>query len=87
METKKYYALRASMTFERTILVPVDSVEDIDEAIDLIDCSLEIGSIVLLNEEPDCNIEPTEYADVNGMYELSDKDAECYEIIKGDKEK
>ena len=54
MEKKKYYAITTSMTFEKTVLVPVDSVKDIDEAIDLVDCGVEVSSIDLLNEEADC---------------------------------
>ena len=34
MEKKKYYAITTSIIYEKTVLVPVDSVEDIDEAID-----------------------------------------------------
>lgn len=36
METKKYYAITTSMKFEKTVLVPANQVEDIDEAIDLV---------------------------------------------------
>lgn len=88
METKKeqYYAITTSMTFEKTVLVPVDSVEDIDEAIDLVDMEVEVASIDLLNEEAIFETRPSPYANVNGIYELTDKDAECYEIVKGEKE-
>ena len=51
MEKKKYYAITTSMTFEKTVLVPVDSVEDLDEAKDLVDCGVEVSSIMLLEED------------------------------------
>ena len=86
MEKKKYYAITTTMTFEKTVLVPVDSVEDIDEAIDLVDCGVEVSSIDLLNEECDFETKPSPYADENGIYELTDKDADCYQIVVGDKE-
>ena len=86
MEKKKYYAITTSVTFEKTILVPVDSVEDIDEAIDLVDCGVEVASINLLNEEPDFETKPSPYADENGIQELTDFEASLYDIIEGDKE-
>lgn len=81
---KKYYAITTSMTFEKTILVPVDSVEDIDEAIDLVDCGVEVGSIMLLDEDADCETKQSPYADENGIYELTDEKASLYQIIEGD---
>lgn len=84
MEKKKYYAITTSMTFEKTVLVPVDSVKDIDEAIDLVDCGVEICSIDLLNEEADCETKQSPYADENGVYELSDNEAGLYQILKGE---
>lgn len=35
------------MKFEKTVLVPVDQVEDIDEAIDLVNGGVEVSSIDL----------------------------------------
>lgn len=84
METKKYYAIRTSMTFGKTVLVPVDSVEDIDEAIYLVDCGVQMCSIDLLNEDADCETYQSPYADENGMYELSDDVAARYQILNGD---
>lgn len=86
MEKRKYYAITTRMIFEKTVLVPVDTVEDIDEAIDLVDCSVEVGSTMVLTEEPDCEIIQSPYADANGIYELTDEDAACYEILEGDEE-
>lgn len=60
-------------------MVPVDSVENVNEAIDLVDASVEVGSVMLLTEEAECD------TDDKGMYYLTDRDAECYEILKGDK--
>ena len=84
MKKKKYYAITTRMTFEKTVLVPVDTVEDIDEAIDLVDCSVEIGATMVLTEEADCEIIQSPYADENGIYELTDEDAASYEILEGD---
>ena len=79
---KKYYAITTSMTFEKTILVPVDSVKDIDEAIRIVDDAVEFCDIDLLNEEAECETKASRYADVNGMYNLTDDEAELYQIIK-----
>ena len=81
MEKKKYYAVTTSMTFEKTVLVPVDSVKDIDEAIDLVDYGVEVCSIDLLNEEADYETKQSSYADKNGVYELSDDEAASYQIL------
>ena len=86
MEKKKYYAITTTMTFEKTVLVPVDTVEDINEAIDLVDCGVEVASIDLLNEDADCETKPSPYADENGIYELTDDEAASYEILEGDYE-
>lgn len=82
MEKKKYYAIKASITFEKTVLVPYDSVEDIDEAIDKVDSKIETGSILLLDEEADFDIGPSPYADKNGLYALTDEDASYYNIVE-----
>lgn len=79
---KKYYAITTSMTFEKTVLVPIDSVKDIDEAIKIVDDAVEVCSIDLLNEEAECETKASRYADVNGMYNLTDDEAELYQIIK-----
>lgn len=81
MEKKRYYAITTSMTFEKTVLIPVDSVEDINEAIDLVDAGVEICSIDLLNGEADCESKPSPYADKNGIYELTDDEAASYQIL------
>lgn len=86
MEKKKYYAITTSMLFEKTVLVPVDSVEDIDEAIDLVDCGVEDASIMLLAEDADFETKQSPYADENGIYELTDDEAALYQIIDGDEE-
>ena len=84
MEKKKYYAITTTMTFEKTVLVPVDSVKDIDEAIDLVDCGVEVASVNLLNEDADFKTKQSPYADENGIYELSDDEAASYQILEGD---
>lgn len=75
---KKYYAISTSMTFEKTVLVPVDSVKDADEAMDLVDAGVEICTINLLDEDADFETKD------NGIYEMSDKDAALYQILTGD---
>ena len=86
MDKKKYYAITTTMTFEKTVLVPVDTVKDIDEAIDLVDCGVEVASIDLLGEDADCETKASPYADENGIYELTDSEAALYQILEGDEE-
>ncbi len=81
---KKYYAIRTAMTFEKTILVPVDSVKDLYEAIDLVDCGVETSSIMLLTEQADCVTETAGFVDRDGIAELSDDEAKYYQIVEGD---
>ena len=81
---QKYYAIKTSMLFEKTVLVPVDSVEDIDDAINLVDCGVEMGNVDLLNEEAECETVNSPYADKGGIYELTDDAAALYQILKGD---
>lgn len=78
---KKYYAITTSMTFQKTVLVPVDAVEDIDEAIDLVDTAVSMCDVDLLNEDAESETKPSEYADVNGMYELTDEEVGLYQVI------
>lgn len=80
-DMKNYYVITTSMTFQKTVLVPVDAVEDIDEAIDLVDTAVSMLDVDLLNEDADCKTKPSEYADINGMYELTDEEAELYQVI------
>ena len=80
---QKYYAVKTSMLFEKTVLVPVDSVEDINEAIDLVDCGVEMGSVDLLNEEAECETVKSPYADKDGIYELTDDETALYQVLKG----
>ena len=82
MAKKKYYAITTSMTFQKTVLVPVDAVEDIDEAIYLVDFGVEDVDIDLLNEEAECETKPSPYANKDGIYELTDEDAARYQIIR-----
>ena len=79
---KKYYAITTSMKFEKTVLVPVDSVKDINEAIRIVDDAVELCGIDLLNEEAECKTEASRYADENGTYNLQDNEAKLYQIIK-----
>lgn len=85
MEKKKYYAITASVTFEKTVLVPVDSVEDIDEAIDLVDCGVEVASIMLLEEDAYFETSPASFSDRNGICEFTDEQIGDLQIIRGNK--
>lgn len=80
-ETKKYYAITTSMKFEKTVLVPVDQVEDIDEAIDLVNGGVEVASIDLLHQDAECETMACSYADSDGILNLSDSDAGYYQIM------
>ena len=77
METKKYYAITTSMKFEKTVLVPVNQVEDIDDAIDLVDSGVEVARIMLLDQDAECETIACSYADA---------DAEGYQIINNENE-
>lgn len=80
-EEKKYYAITTSMKFEKTVLVPVDQVEDIDEAIDLVNGGVEVTSIDLLHQDAECETMACSYADSDGILNLSDLDAAYYQIL------
>lgn len=80
-DKKKYYAIKASMIFEKTVLVPVDDVKDIHEAIELVDNCIEDCSVLLLTEEAEIDICPSPYADEGYTYELTNNEAALYQII------
>lgn len=86
MEKKEYYAITATVTFEKTVLVPVNLVEDIDQAIDLVDSGVGDASIMLLDEDGDFETKKSPYADSSGIYKLTDYEAARYQIIKGEKD-
>lgn len=82
MDKKKYYAITTEMVFKKTVLVPVEEVKDIEQAERIVDAAVEDCTIMVLNEDAECNTYSSEYADKNGMYELTDKESECYQIIR-----
>lgn len=53
---KEYYVITTTMTFEKTVLVPVDSVGDADEAIDLVDKNVEMAKINLLMKKQNAKL-------------------------------
>lgn len=77
----QYYALTASMLFEKTVLVPVDKATDIDEAMEMVDNAVELCEIELLDQDADYRITRSSFANKDGLYELSDEDAALYQII------
>lgn len=78
---KKYYAVTTSMLFEKTVLVPVDEVENIEEAKDLVDEGVENSIVDLLNESAECETKMSCYADENGIVEYNEDDAKLYQIL------
>ena len=85
MRKRKYYAITTSMLFEKTVLVPVDSVRDAEDAIEVVDNAVENFTIELLNEDADCWTGFSKVlADENGIYEATDKEVSCLQIIEGD---
>ena len=79
---KNYYAITTEMVFKKTILVPIEEVENIEQAEEIVDAAVEDCTIMLFDEDAECNTYPSEYADKNGMYELTEDQAECYQIIR-----
>lgn len=79
---KKYYAITTEMVFKKTVLVPVEEVEDIEQAKEIVDAAVEDCTIMLLDADAECNTYPSEYADQNGMYELTKEQAECYQVLQ-----
>lgn len=54
MKNKGFYEIITSMTFSKTILVPVDEVESSEEAIKIVDDAVENCQINLLGEDAEC---------------------------------
>ena len=84
MDTRKYYAVTTKMTFEKTVLIPVKCAKDMEDAIDMVECGVETASIDLLNSDADCETVPSPYADTDGIMELTEEDAQAYQILKRD---
>lgn len=79
---KKYYAITTEMVFKKTVLVPIEEVKDIEQAERIVDAAVEDCTVMVLNEDAECNTYASEYADENGMYELTEKESECYQIVR-----
>ena len=47
------------MYFERTALVTVESVQDIDEVIEGVDTAVETATLILLDQDAECRTEPS----------------------------
>lgn len=78
---KKYYAITTEMVFKKTVLVPIEEVKDIEQAERIVDAAVEDCTVMVLDEDAECNTYTSEYADENGMYELTEKESECYQVI------
>lgn len=81
MNKKKYYAITTEMVFKKTVLVPIEGAKDIEQAERIVDAAVEDCTVMVLDEDAECNTYTSEYADENGMYELTEKESECYQII------
>nr|DAP47628.1 MAG TPA: hypothetical protein [Caudoviricetes sp.] len=81
MNKKKYYAITTEMVFKKTVLVPIEEAKDIEQAERIVDAAVEDCTVMVLDEDAECNTYTSEYADENGMYELTEKESECYQII------
>ena len=81
MNKKKYYAITTEMVFKKTVLVPIEEAKDIEQAERIVDAAVEDCTVMVLDEDAECNTYTSEYADENGMYELKEKESECYQII------
>ena len=84
MLKQKYYAVTTKMTFEKTVLIPVECVKDMEDAIDMGECAVETASIDLLNSDADCETIPSPYADKDGIMELSEEESAAYQTVKRD---
>lgn len=82
MLKKKYYAITTEMVFKKTVLVPIEKVKDIEQAERIVEDAVKDCTVVVLDEDAECNTYPSEYANKNGMYELTDEESECYQIIR-----
>ena len=81
MNKKKYYAITTEMVFKKTVLVPIEEAKDIEQAERIVDAAVEDCTVMVLDEDAECNTYTSEYTDENGMYELTEKESECYQII------
>lgn len=83
---KQYYAITTKMIFEKTVLVPVETVKDIYAAIDVVEEGIETVEISLLTEDAEFKTFPAQEANQKGILELSDEAASDYQIIKRNEE-
>jgi len=77
---KMYYAITTSMHFQKTVLVPVEEVEDVDEAIELVDEAVQNCSIDLLGSDAECKTYPSR----DSACELSSDEVAHYEVVRRD---
>lgn len=79
---KQYYAVTATMIFEKTVLVPVDAVADIYEAMEIVDNGVEDTSIELLSGDADYKVNPSTRANGSGICELTEDESKKYQIVR-----
>ena len=80
---KKYYKILTSMQFERVVLVPVESVQDLDEAIEVVDAAVEAATLMLLDQDADCCTEPIRWKN-DSIVEVDEKYMDSYKIFGRD---
>lgn len=86
MLKQKYYAVTTRMTFEKTVLIPVEHAKNMEDAIDIVDSGVETARIDLLNSEADCKTFPCPYVNTNtdGIYEFPSNESAGYQILTRD---
>lgn len=80
-DKKKFYAITTSMTFEKTVLVPADCVDDIDDAMDLVNYAVEACDINLLDREALYCTMPVTSANKSGIRSMTETESSGYQIL------
>lgn len=78
---KKYYAITAEKTYSKTVLVPIESVNNIEEAVDLVADAVDNFKVDLDEMEPEYDIYKNEHADTNGIREINENESALYQIL------
>ena len=78
---KKYYAITAEKTYSKTVLVPVERVNNIDEAVDLVADAVNKFEVDLDEMEPEYDIYQNEHAGINGIRKMDEDESALYQIL------
>lgn len=83
---KRYYSVTVTMTFQKTVLVPIEFAKDIDEAIEIVDAAVDSCEVLILNEDADYEIgKASTICNDDGIYEISEEYAKYYQVLEGNK--